>query len=553
MKKRFLLVSALSMSLLMACSELSPIARSSNGEDSNSSEEGIVLPENQEIAKTKLYELANTQGFEITYRYINEEDNETQTVGFKNDVLWLNEDSAMKKVDDSIEVYEYNSETYKYDYTATVTPEDGLSFDEMLDSITMAFYAGYEYSSLSGAVIPIETKEVTVSGRKATEYACTFLGVGTGANLVLVFDNDTGVTLKVDLTINDAGVTTTSTYEVISFLTGDRVVVPVLNKDENPDPQPDDDNPFNNIKLDYVSNNNANVYANSSLCLFEDGSFELSFTENKKLVAFLGSFTFSAQNNTATLITEKVYKEMTNEYTKVNETWAMAYSDNFYVLAVSSTGDVTYKLSKDAPTHLQLPDDKTGGQTNPDDQDAEYKITSESWNDLIVGGGLTTFTSNFTATVHSSDSEKGFNRYELDKGSVRSFYAEETIINESYYVYDTNGINHTCYYVDPDMGVWVTRKGYTGIGSLNNSFGILPIPFSAVMFSVTAKAYTTAKWTNNYGEEYTNIMFKFNNGYLTNLHFTDKNGIYHETSFSKYGTTTVTLPEVGSAYTPGKK
>ena len=103
------------------------------------------------------------------------------------------------------------------------------------------------------------------------------------------------------------------------------------------------------------------------------------------------------------------------------------------------------------------------------------------------------------------------------------------------------------------MGVWVTRKGYTGIGSLNNSFGLLPIPFSAVMFSVTAKAYTTAKWTNNYGEEYTNIMFKFNNGYLTDLHFTDKNGIYHETSFSKYGTTTVTLPEVGSAYTPGKK
>ena len=552
MNKKFLLIGVLSMSLLMACSELSPIARSSNDSDT-SAEEGTALPSDQEAAKTKLYELANTQGFLITYRYFDEEESETQTIGFKSDVLWIEEDTAMKKVDDSVEVYDYNSETYKYDYSGTVSQEDGFSFDEMLNNVTMAFYAGYEYSSLASAFVQVDTKEVTISGRKATEYACSFLGAGTGADLVIVFDNDTGLTLKVDVSTNEAGIISTSTFEVISFLTGDRVVIPALNKDTNPDHQPDDDNPFSDIKLDYVSNNNANVYANSSLCLFEDGSFELSFTENKKLVVFLGTFTVSAQNNTATLSVQKVYKEMTNEYTKVNETWAMAYSDNIYVLAVSSTGDVTYKLSKDAPAHLQLPDDKTGGQTNPDDQDAEYKITSESWADLIVGGGLTTFTSNFTATVHSSDSEKGFNRYELDKGTVRSFYAEETIINESYYVYDTNGINHTCYYVDPDMGVWVTRKGYTGIGSLNSSFGILPIPFSAVMFSVTAKAYTTAKWTNNYGEEYTNIMFKFNNGYLTNLHFTDKNGIYHETSFSKYGTTTVTLPEVGSAYTPGKK
>ena len=48
-------------------------------------------------------------------------------------------------------------------------------------------------------------------------------------------------------------------------------------------------------------------------------------------------------------------------------------------------------------------------------------------------------------------------------------------------------------------------------------------------------------------------MFKSSNGNLTSLHYTDKNGIYHETSFSKCGTTSVTLPEVGSAYTPGKK
>ena len=551
MNKKFLLIGALSMSLLMACSDLSPIAKSSN--DDSSSEEETVLPTDQKEAKTKLYELAKSQGFLVTYKYKDDDVEETQTVGFKNDVLWLEEDSAIKKVDDVLELYSYNDETKAYEYTASVTEGGDMSFESMLDMYTVTFYAGYEYSSLASAFIQVDAKEVTISGRKATEYVCSFLGAGTGADLVIVFDNDTGLTLKVDVSTNEAGIISTSTFEVISFLTGDRVVIPALNKDTNPDPQPDDDNPFSDIKLDYVSNNNANVYANSSLCLFEDGSFELSFTENKKLVVFLGTFTVSAQNNTATLSVQKVYKEMTNEYTKVNETWAMAYSDNIYVLAVSSTGDVTYKLSKDAPAHLQLPDDKTGGQTNPDDQDAEYKITSESWADLIVGGGLTTFTSNFTATVHSSDSEKGFNRYELDKGTVRSFYAEETIINESYYVYDTNGINHTCYYVDPDMGVWVTRKGYTGIGSLNSSFGILPIPFSAVMFSVTAKAYTTAKWTNNYGEEYTNIMFKFNNGYLTNLHFTDKNGIYHETSFSKYGTTTVTLPEVGSAYTPGKK
>ena len=248
MNKKFLLIGVLSMSLLMACSELSPIARSSNDSDT-SAEEGTALPSDQEAAKTKLYELANTQGFLITYRYFDEEESETQTIGFKSDVLWIEEDTAMKKVDDSVEVYDYNSETYKYDYSGTVSQEDGFSFDEMLNNVTMAFYAGYEYSSLASAFVQVDTKEVTISGRKATEYACSFLGAGTGADLVIVFDNDTGLTLKVDVSTNEAGIISTSTFEVISFLTGDRVVIPALNKDTNPDPQPDDDNPFSDIKL----------------------------------------------------------------------------------------------------------------------------------------------------------------------------------------------------------------------------------------------------------------------------------------------------------------
>jgi hypothetical protein len=162
-------------------------------------------------------------------------------------------------------------------------------------------------------------------------------------------------------------------------------------------------------------------------------------------------------------------------------------------------------------------------------------------------------TSNFSATTFASDSEKAFTTYELDNGKVHSLRVEDTDSYESYYEFNSNGISNTTYYVDPDMNVWMSRKGYTGIGTISNSLGILPLPFSAVMFSVTAKAYTTSKWVDNYGSEYTNLLFKFENNILVKLNYTDPNGIYHETNFSKYGQISVTLPEIGSSVTPGKK
>ena len=68
----------------------------------------------------------------------------------------------------------------------------------------------------------------------------------------------------------------------------------------------------------------------------------------------------------------------------------------------------------------------------------------------------------------------------------------------------------------------------------------------------TYSAAFNAAYGNQADAGYNHLQFNFTFRHYVPC-FTDKNGIYHETSFSKYGTTTVTLPEVGSVYTPGKK
>lgn len=678
MKKKFLtLITVLTVGALTACSgpEL-PIK--SNEEGANSESEQIKLPNTMDEAINKLYELGRTKGFEITFATAGEDDEgndilDSTTIGFKSDIFWVDEDSAYKKVDNTLELYEYNPTTEVYDFESAIQENEQLSFDYLIKTLTGSLYVGYQIAGDQSVGFISAEKDVKFLGRDAKEYTFSYASVEVQANVTLVFDNETGVTLKVAasaVTMTDAS---SAEYEVTSFKVGDAVRVPTLNKSSSGEQGGEGETAnFSNIKLAYVSHTNANIYVDSTLSLFSDGSFELVFLQNGYAVIFIGTYTVNSDSTMANLVATSVYKEQSKEMTTVNENWSLTYSDGLYVLKVSETGLVNYVDSHEKPSHATIPgqggqgeqgeknrfvnhkfncfrhngatmysestltlfEDGTfefvfkdnnklvvfigvytvneadtiatltvkkvykeqsgsysqvsqtwtfvyntadyytltinastapdyeisngqpvhadipseggqGGQTTPDNSE----VTAQVWANLITDGGLCTKDSNFTAIVSTSDNEKGFAKYELDKAKVHYVYVDASGTNDQYYVYNDDGMTRTYYYQD-NYGAWQMGSGYASIEDLNNSLGILPIPFDKVMFSPTAKAYTTAKWEDVYGIAYTNIMVKFEDGVLKQIHYTDSINIYHEINFSKYGTTSVTLPELGGGDYP---
>ena len=577
-KKFFLLIAILTAGLTISCGGLNPGgdgSKDGSGDNSSSQPSGdeTKLPNTKEESANKLYQLANSQGVEIIFTAQGDgEEPDSETIGFKNNTLWIAEESAYQKDGNNIAVYEYDLESKQYVFSAQMPESEQMSLDYLIKTLTAGLYVGYEFADNSQAGFISSSKDVTFLGRSAKEYTYSYRGAEGLADINIIFDNETGVTLKVyaKAVVGQEG--SSATYEITSFKVGNAVRVPNLVKrgSDSSDPssssqpsspssepsssssqpgssssQPGEEpssNHFVNHLLEYDSNVNANVYVNSSLALFEDGSFELSFTENKKLVAFLGKYTVDTIGTVATLVVEKIYKEQTKEYIKDTQTWTMVYAEDVYSLAVSANGIVFYKASNSLPTRLNLPADQ-GGSTNPDDTDAQYKVTYTLWKSMIEDCSIVTMESNFRVNTFASDSEKAFHDYYFDSGRVYSRHVDDKDVSEDYHDFTSGKCE--VYYKD-EQGVWNKRNDYITIASFNNSIGALPIPFSAVMFSVTAKAYTTASWTNTYGQKYTNIMFKFNDSKLEQIHFTDPNGIYHEHNFSQYGEVSFTLPEIGS-------
>jgi len=510
----------------------SDIALSSDPSSDNSGSEDIELPITVEQAKNKFFDLAKSKGFEISFKASDDE----VTLGYKNDILWAKEDTAFKKDGTKIEFYDYDEEAKVYEFTYSLEEDELFSLDEQLVELTGAFYIGYEIVNNPDVGYLSKAKSVTFLNRPATEYTYSYRDLEGLADVTLIFDNETGITLKLSASGMDAtGATIDETFEITSFLTGDRVITPTLHKTEI-----NDEDPFDNIVLAYVSNENANIYADSKLSLFGEDGFQLCFYENKSLVVFLGSYQVNATNNAATLSVSYIYKEATKQYTKSELTWILAYANGFYALAVSEDGSVIYKATDETPVKVDLPEYKPSEQPV---EDAEYKITAQEWQTLIEECGAINMESNFQVNSFASDNEKAFMVYYFDHGKVRCLSVDDTYSYEYY----TDYTGREAYQYFPNDGMWDRRKDYTSISTYSNSVGILPIPFSAVMFSVTAKAYTTAKWVDNYGREYRNILFAFQDGHLKKLNFTDPDGIYHESNFSKYGEISVTIPEFGSS------
>lgn len=206
----------------------SDISSSSSSSGSDSGTTGLDYTKQE--AQNKLKTLGRTSGFEIGLEFTGE--NETGTVetdsatlGYKVDVLWVVGECALKQTPTATEIYSATAgAANQYDYEATA---DASVFGTYVDSFTEMFYIAYEYNTYLKASGP-----TTYLGRSAKKYTFTGALEQVYANIEVIVDNETGITLKLAAQGQDLdGSSTSGSLVVTSFKTGDQVRTPTLNKD----------------------------------------------------------------------------------------------------------------------------------------------------------------------------------------------------------------------------------------------------------------------------------------------------------------------------------
>ena len=555
MKRKLLfLASLLSASMVLtACGDLG--GGGEGGEGGGGS--GIKLPNTAEEAVNKFYQFANSTGFEITYKTYDDESAqpEVNTVGFKNNTFWVKEEVAYKKDGNKLEMYEYDADKGTYEFQAAVTETEQASLDAMLKSFTAVFYAGYDYASQPVGSFTSKT-DVTFLGRAASEYTFTYSAGAASTTLKIVFDNATGITLKIYGSASDSTGSSSAEFEVTSFTFGEAVRVPTLNKSsgqggeggggqggqggeggEGGGGQQDVDY-FSNKLLIYASNQSANMYANSQLALFDDGKFELSFYDGGYLVVKLGEYSVGANKTLATLNVKKVYKDRDQKYSAMNETLTLNYADGGYALQVSTSGTVNYIASGQSPVHADIPEE--GGQTG---EDAKYKVTETQWNAIVVNRGIVSLTSNLT--VVTSDST-GQTKYEFDNGKIHYLFESSTFTTEMYYEFTSENSGYVYY---KSNNVWSKQAAPGDLHALFDGYvGILQVPYNKVSFNSSSHYYGCNSWTivdsGGSQDSYQNPRFYFEQGNLIKTTYKHWNDDY-QYDYSKYGQTSVTLPQTG--------
>lgn len=575
MKKKFLvLISLLLTGSLVACGGPGggggDASSGGNNQSGGNGDNSISLPNTAEEAQNKLLQLAKSQGFEITFLSNGEEDGtnngpESMTLGYKSDVLWVVEEAAYKKVDSKIELYDYNTNSKSYEFQAEMSESEQFSLEQTLKQVTAAFYIGYEI-----ALNPQNTlgyisseKSVTFNGRAAKEYTYSYRGLEGAADLKLVFDNETGITLKVEGSASSSdGSFSTGTYEVTSFKTGSAVTVPTLVKNSGGQQggegggqqgggqgEQGEVSKFENKEFVYVSNQNYNIFVGSKLCLFQDGSFELSFTDGGALVVYLGNYTVNEAGTLAYLTPVKVYKAKANQYSNLTEAtmWNFRYdSDDAYVLLVNASSSVTYKVTNNQPMRADIPDDPNGGAGQ---DDKKYVVTQAQWEAIVMGKSLVNMNSNFTARVPYLYDATGstYTTFEFDNGKVHIVTAGSGYTTEQYYQFTSNKSGY--FYAQDNYNAWVKQQTPRYLDSFNDEMGLLPVPFSSVSYSSELHCYSCREWKDENQDYYTSIRFYFENGNLMKMTYNHWSTNYqHE--FSKYGSTSVTIPQEGGGNHP---
>lgn len=173
----------------------------------------------------KLKELANKDGYQITYRYTSSENGtSTSTIGANKGYSWYYEGDkvtgiAYEKSDGLTLYYLLRNGEWEYQYAFTYDKSDPRYSKDLTSEFSM-FLQAYELdnSLKKGGV-------ATIAGRKCDVYTASVNAkgqviagmVGVDAKWSFYIDQSTGICLKFEVEGNDGNKKTSSTFEVIEF------------------------------------------------------------------------------------------------------------------------------------------------------------------------------------------------------------------------------------------------------------------------------------------------------------------------------------------------
>lgn len=234
MKLKRLLLLAPMAALLCSCGDIAkPISIPDDSEEDTSAtgaDSSIAFPD-PAVGKSKLFELGETEGFEIAFSMTADGESESAMVGFKNDTIWESTDgeynAAYVKTEDG-GTHVYGVEEGAFVYAGTYDAET-FPFQTMAESVVGIFY--------SWTTMPLEIASVThhqtYLGRDCDYYVADLSAPEGSLEFALYIDTETGITMKVAATAASSEGSSSMDFEVLSFRTGDQVILPNL-----PEPTP---------------------------------------------------------------------------------------------------------------------------------------------------------------------------------------------------------------------------------------------------------------------------------------------------------------------------
>ena len=242
-KVLFLLLTILLVFSLTACGDLNKILESFNvgdltgylngnttTDDGNTETgngdtgEGEII-ESIEESQSVLYTMGLTTGFEITFNVGEEEE---ATMGYKNNVLWLNsEDSSTVylKGEENL-VHVFSSEEGEYEYHGSFE----LAFEEMYKDVTSVIFSTAEVYK-SREYVNEGTEKI--AGHTCTKYTSTFTYLNNYATVSVYVDVETGLIFKIDFKESVNGETQEGTLlEILELKVGEEINVPEVEAPE---------------------------------------------------------------------------------------------------------------------------------------------------------------------------------------------------------------------------------------------------------------------------------------------------------------------------------
>ena len=459
--------------------------------------------------------------------------------------------------DGSINFYDINEETGKWEMNNLPA-----SYSQMAMMSFVTFIPPFAYSELTYN-----------SSLHAYTMASGTINVGEGqtlaiSNVVMKFEDNKFMSLTYD--ILSEGVTSNASV-IASKWGATSFTFPTI--DSQGHGEIPDDNPFVNKAFVYKDIKEFAMYSDkvtedyvkgclstAQLSLFSDGEFEMHYKDAAGLRSVVLG-TYSATKESAELVTRSLFSDKAEGYS-FN---IPAYYERFTVLYYASTNTFemgTYFVDDNGTLIAKMTIVFVEGDAQPvrlnlprEPINDKWSVTKEVWNNFFDGQFINRQSN---LTINHSDNVLAF-----DNGKVYSkvSYAQYggSGFSEIYLQLLNDQLNKVDYYeYDASNQIWTVRSNvdYAFMIMVGSDLGVKAYDFNQATYNEFGHYYAIREFSEfPYGQEagyevkYTDIKIYFENNQLQKITYKPDES-YGQTEtflYDKFGSTVVTLPEIGPA------